>query len=370
MIPVCVPTLGEAERENVIECLDTNWISARGGFVTEFESAFAAYCGCEHGVSTTSGTTALHLALESLGIGPGDEVVIPAFTMGATALAVEYCGATPVLVDATEETWNMDVEAVESKITDRTAAILPVHIYGHPVDMDPLVELGERYEVPIVEDAAEAHGSEYKGHKAGSLGDVSCFSFYANKLITCGEGGMVVTDDEDVAKRARLLKDLAYSASRRYVHSDVGFNYRMTNVQAAIGLGQLERMGEFVSMRRENARQYNDRLADLPWVRTPPEMEWAYSNYWMYAITLDETAPITRDELMEALADRGVGTRRFFVPMHRQPVFDERGYFDGQSYPVAEDIARRGMYLPSASHLRPEQIQEVSDAIRAVVETR
>jgi perosamine synthetase len=236
MIPVCIPFIGEKELEYVVNCIKMNWISSKGRYVEEFEDKFAKYCGCKYGVSTTSGTTALHLALASLNIKKEDEVIIPAPTMIATAFAVIYCGAKPVLVDAESETWNIDVNKIGEKITEKTKAIMPVHIYGHPSDMDPVMKLAKEHELYVVEDAAEAHGAEYKGRKAGGIGDIGCFSFYANKIITTGEGGMIVTNDEKIAEKARSLKDLAFSKERRFLHTDLGFNYRMTNIQAAIGL--------------------------------------------------------------------------------------------------------------------------------------
>jgi perosamine synthetase len=249
MIPVCIPLLGEKELENVIDCIKTNWISSKGKYVEEFEDKFAKYCGCKYGVTTTSGTTALHLALASIGVGKGDEVIIPASTMIATAFAVVYCDATPVLVDAEPETWNIDVAKIEEKITDRTKAIMPVHIYGHPCDMDPIMKLAKEHDLYVAEDAAEAHGAEYKGKKAGGIGDIGCFSFYANKIITTGEGGMVVTNDEEIAERAKSLRNLSFPKEKRiYLHSEVGYNYRMTNIQAAIGLAQFERIDELATL--------------------------------------------------------------------------------------------------------------------------
>ena len=366
MIPVCIPTIGDEERENVVDCIERSWISARGEYVSEFEDEFAAYNGCEYGVTTTSGTTALHLALEAIGVGDGDEVIIPTFTIASCAFAVQYAGGDPVLADIDEETWCLDPVEVEANITDDTVAIMPVHMYGHPVDMDPILELAYEHDLYVVEDAAQTHGTEYRGQKAGSIGDVGCFSFYANKLITTGEGGMVVTDDPSIAERAEYLQDLAYTAEEPYLHREVGFNYRMSNVQAAIGVGQLTKLDEFVEMRRRNARSYDERLSDVDGIRTPPEKPWARSNYWMYAITLDEAFPLDRDALMAELDDRGIGTRRFFVPMHEQPVYKRAGLFENERYPVAEDIAERGLYLPSTSHLSEDEIAEVCDAIESI----
>ena len=364
MIPVCEPLLGDKELEYVTDCLKSNWISSKGKYIEEFERKFAAYCGCKYGISTTSGTTALHLAVASLGVGPGDEVIIPASTMAATALAVIYTGARPVLVDAERETWNMDVTQIKEKITPKTKALLPVHIYGHPCDMDPIMEIAQRHNLYVIEDAAEAHAAEYRGRKAGSIGQVSCFSFYANKIITTGEGGMVVTNDQRIAERARRLKDLAHSPEKRFLHTDIGFNYRMTNIQAAIGLAQLERIDELAEMRRRNAYFYNSRLKDIPGITLPAEKEWVKNVYWMYGILIEDEFGMSRDELMKRLREKGIETRTFFIPMHQQPAFLNKGLFKGESYPVAEELAERGLYLPSGSGLTRDQIEYISNMIR------
>jgi perosamine synthetase len=367
MIPVCEPLLTGKELAYVEECLRTNWISSKGRFITEFEEQFASYCGAKHGIATTSGTSALHLALATLGIGRGDEVIVPVFTMAACIFAVLYTGATPVLVDADPDTWTMDVGQIESKVTPRTRAIMPVHIYGHPCDMDPIVEVAERHGLYIVEDAAEAHGAEYRGRKVGSLGHVGCFSFYANKIITTGEGGMVVTNDDRAADLARRLRDQAYSPEKRFLHTHIGFNYRMTNVQAAIGLGQLEHIDQFVAARRRNACRYNQVLKGIPGVTLPAEKPWAKNVYWMYGILVDEAEfGMSRDALMAALAEKGVETRPFFYPMHRQPAFVNIGLFHGEEYPVADMLAEKGVYLPSGSGLSTAQIKQVCQAIEEV----
>ena len=368
-IPVCEPFLTGKEMEYVMDCLRTNWISSAGKYVNEFEQRFAEYIGCKYGISTTSGTTALHLALAALKIGRGDEVIVPAFTMIAPVFAVVYTGAKPVLVDADPETWNIDVNKIEEKITPNTKAIIPVHIYGHPCDMDPIMEIAEKYNLWVIEDAAEAHGAEYKGKKVGSFGHVSCFSFYANKIITTGEGGMVVTNDEKIAERARRLKDQAYSPERRFLHTDIGFNYRMTNIQAAIGLAQLEHIDEFVEMRRRNAYLYNSRLKDVPGITLPPEKEWAKNVYWMYSILIEENEfGMSRDKLMEELAKKGIETRSFFIPMHKQPAFLSMGLFKGKTYSIAEEISEKGFYLPSSSGLKKEKIEYICEIIRKLHE--
>lgn len=366
MIPVCEPFLGEEELGYVTNCLKTNWISSQGKYIEEFEEKFANYCGCKYGISTTSGTTALHLALASLGISPGDEVIVPTFTMISTVFAIVYTGAHPVLIDSELETWNMETNKIEEKITPRAKAILPVHIYGHPCDMDPIMEIGRKYKLWVIEDAAEAHGAEYKGKKAGSMGHVNCFSFYANKIITTGEGGMVVTDDEKIAQKARSLKDLAFSRERRFLHTDLGFNYRMTNIQAAIGLAQFERIDRLVEMRRRNAYLYNGYLRNVEGLRLPVEKEWAKNVYWMYAVLVEPEFGMSRDELMNKLREQGIETRTFFIPMHQQPVFAEIGLFKGENYPVAEELSQKGMYLPSGSGLSQEEIEYICHSIKKV----
>jgi perosamine synthetase len=367
MIPVCIPLLAGKELEYVSNCVNTNWISSKGQYVEQFEKKFAEYCGCKYGISTTNGTTALHLALASLNLQKGDEVILPAFTMIASAFSIAYCGAKPVLVDAEPDTWNMDVKQIEKKITSKTKAIMPVHIYGHPVDMDPILELAEKYGLSVVEDAAEVHGAEYKGRKTGGIGDVGCFSFYANKIITCGEGGMVVTNNEEIAKHSSSLKDLSFTGKKRiYLHSEVGFNYRMTNLQAAIGVAQLERINDFVAMRRNNAHLYNEFLAGVPGITLPVEKPWAKNVYWMYCILVQPEFGLTRDQLMEELEKQGIDTRSFFIPMNKQPVFNKMQLFTNESYPIAEDLSKKGLYLPSSSGLTPKEITYICETIAKI----
>jgi perosamine synthetase len=362
IIPVCEPTLNGNELKYVQQAVETNWISSAGGYIHEFEAKFAEKCGARYGIACANGTVAMHLALATLGLEPGDEVIVPTFTMIATINAVAYCGATPVLVDSEAEYWQMDVEQVAAKITPRTKAIIPVHIYGHPVDMDPLMELARKHGITVIEDAAESHGAEYKGRRTGSLGDAAGFSFYGNKIITTGEGGMITTNNREIAKLAWNLRDHAFSTERHFWHKFVGFNYRMTNLQAAVGLGQVEQMDSFVAARRQHALEYNKRLATIPGITTPPEAEWAKNVYWMYGILVDKAQyGMNRDELRRVLAENGIETRTFFIPMHCQPVYWES--FKGQRYPVAEQLCRDGFYLPSASSLTMEEIEYITHVI-------
>ncbi|MFC2122451.1 DegT/DnrJ/EryC1/StrS family aminotransferase [Bacteroidota bacterium] len=364
MIPVCQPLLGGKELEYVTNCLQTNWISSIGRYVNEFEECFANYCGCKYGIATTSGTTALHLAIASLELNEGDEVIVPTFTNAASAFSVIYAGLKPVFVDAEPETLNIDVTLIKAKLSKRTKAIMPIHIYGHPCDMDPILEIAKEYGLYVIEDAAEAHGAEYKGRRTGGIGDVNCFSFYGNKIITTGEGGMVVTNNAVVAEKARQLKNLGYSSQNRYCHEDVGFNYRMTNVQAAIGLAQFECIDEYVAMRRQNALLYNHLLNDVSGICLPMEKEWAKNVYWMYAITITDEFGMIRDELMAGLKEKGVETRRFFTPMNRQPALHKIGICQSEGYPVADKLSLKGLYLPSGSGLLTKQIEYVCQSIR------
>ena len=363
IIPVSKPTLTGNEMKYVQQAIATNWISSAGSFIRDFEVKFAEVCGAKYGIACANGTVAMHLAMATLGLEADDEVIIPTFTMIATANAVAYCGAKPVLVDMEPNYWQMDVDQVAAKITPRTKAIVPVHIYGHPTDMDPLRELAQKHGIMIIEDSAEAHGGEYKGQPCGSLGDAAGFSFYGNKIITTGEGGMVTTNNREIAKLAWNLRDHAFSHERHFWHKFVGFNYRMTNLQAAVGLAQVEQMATFVAQRRQNALEYNCRLSTIPGIRTPAEAPWAKNVYWMYGIMVDEKEyGMNRDQLRKVLADNGIETRTFFIPMHCQPVYWDA--FKGQRYPVAEDLCKRGFYLPSSSSLALDEIEYVANVIR------
>jgi perosamine synthetase len=362
IIPVCQPTLSGNELKYITDAVETNWISSAGGYIPRFEALFAEKMGTRYGVACANGTVALHLALATLGLQPPDEVIIPTFTMIATANAATYLGARPVLVDSEPYTWNMDPNQVEDAITPRTKAIVVVHTYGHPVDMDAINEIASRRGIFVLEDAAEAHGAAYKNRPVGSLGDAASFSFYGNKIITTGEGGMVTTNREDVARLAWNLRDHAFSTERHFWHKYVGYNYRMTNLQAAIGLAQTEQLERFVAARRANAAYYTELLSRIPGIVTPPEAPWARNVFWMYGILLNEDFGLNRDQLRAALASRGIETRTFFIPMHCQPIYFDQ--YRGQRFPVAEDLCRRGLYLPSASSLSTEDIVTVVEAIR------
>jgi perosamine synthetase len=359
---MATPVLKGKELENVSSAVREGWISSQGRFVAEFEERFSAYCGVAHGVAVSNGTTALHLALAVLDVGPGDEVIIPALTHIAVANAVTLTGARPVLADSDPGTWGLDPAAVATKITPRTRVVMPVHLYGHPVDVGPIMNLAEKHGFHVVEDAAEAHGAEYRGKRAGSLGHMGCFSFYANKVITTGEGGMIVTDDEKLAARARSLRDQAYgTGEQRFLHQELGFNYRLTNLHAAIGAAQMDHIDEFVATRRRNAQLANALLADIPGITLPPEQAWAKNVYWMYSILVEESFPMRRDELGRHLRSRGIDNRAFFHPIHRQPVYENK--FAGESYPVAESLGAKGLNLPSGNELGEADVRRIVEAV-------
>jgi perosamine synthetase len=373
MIPVNEPLLGQLELEYVSECVRTGWISSAGRFIEEFEEKWASYCCRRHGIAVSNGTAALQVAAACLGLKPGDEVIMPTFTIISCALAVVYSGGVPVLVDCDPRTWCMDVDQAKSKITECTRAIMPVHIYGHPVDMDPILELAESHGLAIIEDAAEVHGAEYlsgrsttqpRWRRCGSFGTLSCFSFYANKLVTTGEGGMVLTDDPKLAEKLRSLRNLCFHGDRRFHHEELGFNFRLTNLQAALGLAQLDRMEEIVARKRWIGREYNERLAGLKGLQLPVEESWARNVYWMYGVVLDEELGIDATVFGQRLKQRGIETRPFFLGLHEQPVFHRRGLFLQERYPVTERIARQGLYLPSGLALTAEQLTEVCGAVR------
>lgn len=378
MIRVNEPLLGKEEFKQVVACLKSNWISSQGKYITEFEEKFAQYCGVKYGISTTSGTTALHLALAALGIGPGDEVLMPTFTMAATAFAISYCGAKPVFIDSEPETFNMDLDRVSSYLhtQDRRGKVkvkivLPVHMYGHPVDMEPLLEMADKFSLAVIEDAAEAHGAEYKGKRCGSFGSYGCFSFYANKIITTGEGGMVVTNDPGLADKARRLKDLAHAPGRRFLHTEIGFNYRMTNLQAALGVAQLKKIAAHIKKKRLIAHEYKKGLNQIPGLRLPIEKPWAKSVYWMFGVLVEPEFGLGRDEFMDQLRMQGIETRSFFVPMHRQPVYtlSARNSRHYGPYPVAETISEQGLYLPSGLTISRNQIQTICRKIEKIYRT-
>src|SRR3990172_7102101 len=365
-IPVNEPLLGEEELANVTETLRTGWISSSGRFIEAFESAWAEYCGMDYAVAGFE-IEAGYCRLK------GDKIILPTFTIISCAQAVVYNGGVPVLVDSEPRTWCMDVAQIEAKITPRTRAIMPVHIYGHPVDMDPIVDLAQRHHLVVIEDAAEAHGALYCSRRGtsdetwrrcGGLGDIGTFSFYANKLVTTGEGGMLLTHDPRTAEKARSIRNLCFQPDRRFYHTQLGNNFRLTNIQAAIGLAQVGRIEQTIERKRRMGQAYTEQLGEIPGLQLPVEEDWARQVYWMYGLVLDESTGIDAAEMARRLAARNVDSRPFFLGMHEQPAFHTRGLFLGERYPVAERIARQGLYLPSGVALTQTQIDQVCQAVR------
>ncbi|MBI1870977.1 MAG: DegT/DnrJ/EryC1/StrS family aminotransferase [Chlamydiae bacterium] len=361
MIPVAEPDLGKEELEKVTDCIQSGWISSIGSYVNQFEEGFSRFCDTPFGVSCSNGTVALHLSLLALGVGPGDEVICPTLTFVATANAIRYVGANPVFVDSELITWNMDPEKIKSKLSSRTKAIIVVHLYGHPARMTPILDLAKSKGIPIIEDAAEAHGAFYEGKRVGSLSVLGCFSFYGNKVITTGEGGMVVTRDARLDQHMRLLRDHAMDSKRRYWHSEMGYNYRLTNLQAAVGVAQLEKIEKFLQVRKENARIYRELLQNIRGITLFPQEKWAQPVYWMISILVEREFGMSRDELIQALKERGVDTRPFFVPMHELPLYRAK-----ESFPIAEDLSRKGLNLPSSTRLTREDIEYVVQTIQEI----
>lgn len=366
-VPVCEPMLAGNELKYVTEAVSTGWISSSGKFVTEFEKQFAAYCGCEYGIAVCNGTIALHLALIGAGIGKGDEVILPTFTMISSAFAICYVGAKPVFVDADKDTWNIDVNKIEEKITSRTKAIMPVHIFGKMCDMEAIYTLADKYNLKIIEDAAEAHGALYHGKKSGSFSDIAGFSFFANKNITTGEGGMVVTNNKEMYDRARYFKNVCFplDGPRNYQHDDIGYNYRMSNVVAAIGLAQVEKADEYREMRIHNHALYKKYLADVPGILFQSDSsEGCLDVCWMNTIVIDpKRYGHTKDELIAHLKEQGIDTRLLFTGMHKQKALIDYGCDCSGDYPVCEWLTENGFYLPSGSGLKEETIKEICHII-------
>ena len=365
-IPVCEPLLSGNEKDYVQDCMETGWISSSGKYVTAFEDAFAAYCGVKHGVAVCNGTVALHLALVALGVGKGDEVIIPSFTMAATAFAVCYTGAIPVFVDADIATWNMDVAAIEAKISPRTKAIMPVHIFGNPCNMPPIQALAKTHNLAVLEDAAEAHGAEFDGVRAGNLGNIAAFSFFANKNLTTGEGGIVVTNSDALAAQCRYYKNVCFplDAPRNYLHEDVGFNYRMSNLHAAIGLAQTERADYYSERRIANGLLYRACLQNIPGVTLQQDQPSGKNVFWMNGICIcPKEYGKTRKELLAYLKEQCIDTRLFFNGMHRQPALQKYGCNCSGAYPVSDTLADNGFYLPSGSGLEGKDIRRICEHI-------
>ncbi len=364
-VPVNEPLLNGNEKKYLCECIDTGWISSEGPFVKEFEEKMSASVGRKYGIAVSSGTAALEVAVQALNISDGDEVLMPTFTIISCAMAVTKRGGVPVFVDSDRNTWNMCVDQIESKITSRTKAIMVVHLYGLPVDMKKVMEIAGKHNLKVIEDAAEMHGQTYDGRPCGSFGDISIFSFYPNKHITTGEGGMVLVDDEALASRCRSLRNLCFQRDPRYVHEEISDNYRFTNLQAAVGLAQLERLDEFVEKKRRMGKLYTEMLTDIKGIILPmPKDEHAENIYWVYGILLDDYINIDNRSFVKKLGEKGVGCRTFFWCMHEQPVYLKQGMYDGEHYPDAEYLARKGFYIPSGLALTEEQMMTVCERLK------
>lgn len=367
-IPVNEPLLDGNEKKYLCECIDTGWISSEGPLVKAFEERMSSTVDRKYGIAVSNGTAALEVAMQAIGIGKDDEVIMPSFTIISCAMAVTKLGAVPVLIDSDIHTWNMNVSEIEQKITSHTKAILVVHLYGLPVEMDKVIELAQKYELKIVEDAAEMHGQTYRGKPCGSFGDLSTFSFYPNKHVTTGEGGMIVTDNEELAERCRMLRNLCFKKDFRYVHDEISDNYRFTNLQAAVGLAQLERLEEFIGRKREMGRFYTEELLNIKGICLPiPSTEYADNIYWVFGIVLDESVHVSNREMTKLLSQEGIGTRTFFWCMHEQPVYKKQGLFVGEKYENAEYLARKGFYIPSGVALTKEQMKIVVTGVKKVM---
>lgn len=365
-VPVNEPIVSDKAKEYVNDALDTGWISSAGTYIDKFETAFADYLGVKHATTVSNGTTALHLALDALDVSEGDEVIIPNLTIISCAAAVVYLGARPVFVDVEKTTGNIDPSLIESAITPKTKAIMVVDLYGHPADYDAIRAIADAHKLPIIEDAAEAHGAEYKGKKAGSLGDIATFSFYANKILTTGEGGMVVTNREDLIEKIKQKKNLCHAPGKRFWHEEIGYNYRMTNLQAALGLGHLEEIDTFIAKKLEMVKKYDEGLKDIAALKLPTQEKYARSVYWMYNIELTKDAPFDRETFCAKLKANGVDTRTYFYPMHEQPVLSKYVQ-SGTSYPVSKHLSEVGLYLPSGLAITDEQIDHVIKTVKEVL---
>ena len=366
-ISVNEPLLNGNEKKYLSECIETGWISSEGPYVKRLEESLANRVGRKYGIAVCNGTAALEAAVIAVGIKNGDEVIIPSFTIISCASAIIRAGGIPVLVDSCSDTWNMNTEQIESKITDKTKAIMAVHIYGLPVDMNPLIQLAEKYNLKIIEDAAELIGQTYFGKQCGSFGDVSTFSFYPNKHITTGEGGMIVTDSEEITERCRSLRNLCFKPEKRFVHDELGFNFRMTNLQAALGVAQLERLDEFIDIKRRNGNIYYEGLKEVPFIELPvKKKKYSENIYWVFGIVLKKESGMNAEQAMKKLADKKIGTRPFFYPMHLQPVFMKMGLFKNEKYPVSEGISENGFYIPSGLALTKKQIEITIDSLKNI----
>lgn len=367
-IPVNVPLLDGNEKKYLNECIDTGWISSEGPFVKRFEEEMANYVGRKYGIAVCNGSVALELTVEVLGLQKGDEVIMPTFTIVSCAAALVRKGIKPVLVDADPVTWNMDVTQIEDKITSNTKAIMVVHLYGLPVDMDVVSDIAQRYHLTVIEDGAEAHGLNYRGKKCGSFGTISTLSFYPNKHITTGEGGMVLTDDKKLKDKCELFRNLCHSKERRFYHEDLGYNFRMSNLQAAVGVAQFEKIEEHLNIKRQMGASYQRKLRTVRGLQLPIEKtDYADNVYWVFGLVIKQDITMDAQQIIKKLGKRGIGCRPFFYPMHLQPVFRKMGLFEGERYPVAEYLGEKGFYVPSGMAVTEEQREYVSEQVKEVL---
>lgn len=368
-IPAHEPSIKEAEHRYVTECLETNWVSSQGRFVDLFETEFAAFTGAEAAVAVSSGTAALHLAMRALGVGPGDEVIVPDLTFAASAAAIIHAGATPVLVDVEPDSWNIDPAEMEKAITEKTKAVMPVHLYGQPADMDAIMAIAGEHGILVIEDAAESLGAYHRDRHTGTIGDAGTFSFFGNKLVTTGEGGMIVFKDPDAAGRARILRNHGQTPGRRYWHDVVGYNYRLTNIQAAIGVAQMERIGELMERKLHVASIYGQELAGEPHIILPADFDNRRNIFWAFSIIVDDEASgLDRDTLMNDLERNGIETRPLFYPLHQMVPY--AGFFAGRAFPVSESLSRRGLSLPSSTNLEDSEILFVAETIKRLISVK
>ncbi|MDO8482910.1 MAG: DegT/DnrJ/EryC1/StrS family aminotransferase [bacterium] len=368
IVPVNESVISEEAKKNVAESLRTGWLSSAGPFVKQFEENFASYFGTKHAVTLTNGGAALHIALLALGIGRGDEVIVPAFTMAAPWFAVMYTGATPVFVDCELDTFNIDPKKIEAKITPKTKAIIPVHIYGHACEMDSILAIAKKHNLRVIEDAAEAHGGEYEKKLCGTMGDFGAFSFYANKIISTGEGGMLITNDDTWAEHARQLKTYSFSKAKRFIHDEIGYNYRLGNLQAAVGCGELSNLPNYLKHKEHMAKTYERGLADITGLRLPITKPGVKNVYWMYAVLVDEKKfGMNRDTLRIKLKEKGIDTRDFFYPPEEQPVL--KNIIGLEKFPNAAFAGKNGLYLPSGLAITEKQLDYVIGTIRAIAKS-
>ncbi len=369
-IPVCTPWLPGNEKKYVIDALDTNWISSAGKYLEKFEESFSKFCETTYGVACSNCFAALHLACMAIGLQKGDEVIVPTFTMSAPVNAVILTGASPIFVDADKETYCINANKIEEKITKNTKAIIAVHIYGHPCSMDKIIQLARKYSLKVIEDTAEAHGAEYKGKKLGGIGDIGCFSFYGNKILTTGEGGMTITNNKEYAEKMKKLRNYAFEHPR-FLHREFGVNYRLTNLQAAIGYAQTENAEMLVAARKNIGGLYNKYLKGADGIILPVEKPNCKNVYWMYGVVLSKKVKAAREKITSELKEHGVDTRDFFIPMHRQPVFIEKKMENAPdcsgNYPIADYIGKRGFYLPSSSTLTEAEIRYIAETLKEIV---